>query len=85
MATSIAYAGGTIMHFNLKNIISQLSLQQFKSDERGAVTVDWVVLTAAIIGLATAAWMATRDGTLSAANTVQNGVANASIGPKDNN
>ena len=61
MATSIAYAGGTIMHFNLKNIISQLSLQQFKSDERGAVTVDWVVLT------------------------VQNGVANASIGPKDNN
>jgi Flp pilus assembly pilin Flp len=28
----------------------------FRKDEDGAVTVDWVVLTAAVVGLAIAAW-----------------------------
>lgn len=32
-------------------------LKTFKRDEEGAVTVDWVVLTAAVVGLATAAYV----------------------------
>lgn len=32
-------------------------LDRFKRDEDGAVTVDWVVLTAAVVGLATAAYI----------------------------
>ncbi|SLN20194.1 hypothetical protein ROA7450_00674 [Roseovarius albus] len=49
--------------------------KQFRNDERGAVTVDWVVLSAAIIGLAISAWNSTRDGTMSLANRTSAGVA----------
>ncbi|WP_433962443.1 Flp family type IVb pilin, partial [Marinovum algicola] len=31
-------------------------IKNFRKDEDGAVTVDWVVLTAAIVGLAIAAY-----------------------------
>ena len=31
--------------------------KRFLRDESGAVTVDWVVLTAAVVGLATAAYI----------------------------
>jgi Flp pilus assembly pilin Flp len=31
-------------------------IKNFRSDEDGAVTVDWVVLTAAVVGLAIAAY-----------------------------
>ena len=31
-------------------------IKNFKNDESGAVTVDWVVLTAAVVGLAVAAY-----------------------------
>ena len=30
-------------------------IKKFRKDEEGAVTVDWVVLTAAVVGLAVAA------------------------------
>jgi len=36
--------------------------QNFKNDESGAVTVDWVVLTAAIVGLGIAVLAAVSDG-----------------------
>lgn len=35
--------------FNVKGVV--LKSQHFLSDEDGAVTVDWVVLSAAVIGL----------------------------------
>ncbi|MEM9708059.1 MAG: hypothetical protein AAF871_04650 [Pseudomonadota bacterium] len=35
----------------------------FKKDEDGAVTVDWVVLTAAIVGLGIAVLASVRGGT----------------------
>lgn len=38
-------------------------LDRFFRDEKGAVTVDWVVLTAAIVGLATVAYVAIEDNT----------------------
>ena len=34
----------------------------YRKDEDGAVTVDWVVLTAAVVGLAVAAYQSIEDG-----------------------
>lgn len=38
-------------------------IKNFRKDEAGAVTVDWVVLTAAIVGLAVAAYSAIESNT----------------------
>ncbi len=37
-------------------------IKNFRKDEAGAVTVDWVVLTAAVVGLAVAAYVSIEDG-----------------------
>ncbi|MEM6757939.1 MAG: hypothetical protein AAF601_00525 [Pseudomonadota bacterium] len=37
-------------------------IKNFRKDEDGAVTVDWVVLTAAVVGLAVAAYGAIETG-----------------------
>ncbi len=37
-------------------------IENFRNDEDGAVTVDWVVLTAAVVGLAVAAYSAIETG-----------------------
>tara|TARA_R110002096_G_scaffold34375_6_gene98138 strand:- start:256 stop:462 length:207 start_codon:yes stop_codon:yes gene_type:complete len=37
-------------------------IKNFKNDESGAVTVDWVVLTAAVVGLAVAAYTSIQTG-----------------------
>jgi Flp pilus assembly pilin Flp len=37
-------------------------LKNFRKDEVGAVTVDWVVLTAAVVGLAVAAYSSIETG-----------------------
>jgi Flp pilus assembly pilin Flp len=36
--------------------------KNFRKDENGAVTVDWVVLTAAVVGLAVAAALSIETG-----------------------
>ncbi len=36
--------------------------KNFRKDEAGAVTVDWVVLTAAVVGLAVAAYSSIETG-----------------------
>jgi|TARA_R110002012_G_scaffold53248_2_gene137058 Flp pilus assembly pilin Flp len=38
-------------------------IKNFRKDEDGAVTVDWVVLTAAIVGLAVVAFGTIKDNT----------------------
>lgn len=38
-------------------------IKNFAADESGAVTVDWVVLTAAIVGLGLAVMTVVKDGT----------------------
>ncbi|ABG31722.1 hypothetical protein CEP88_00735 [Roseobacter denitrificans] len=38
------------------------SFNKFRTDEDGAVTVDWVVLTAAVVGLAVAAYSSIQTG-----------------------
>jgi Flp pilus assembly pilin Flp len=37
-------------------------IKNFRKDEDGAVTVDWVVLTAAVVGLAIAAYTSIETG-----------------------
>ncbi|MCV2893048.1 Flp family type IVb pilin [Lentibacter sp. XHP0401] len=37
-------------------------IKNFSKDEDGAVTVDWVVLTAAVVGLAVAAYGSIKGG-----------------------
>ena len=49
-------------------------LAQFVRDEDGAVTVDWVVLTAAVVGLAAAAYVNLEAATLSLSNVAANNV-----------
>jgi hypothetical protein len=44
--------------------------QTFFSDETGAVTVDWVVLTAALVGLALAMMGVVRNGVQGASNNI---------------
>ncbi len=46
-------------------------LKNFLSNECGAVTVDWVVLTAAVVGLAATAIYAIEGGTNSLSGTVK--------------
>jgi len=40
-------------------------IKNFRNDESGAVTVDWVVLTAAVVGLAVAAYSSIKTGATS--------------------
>ncbi|MDF1856220.1 hypothetical protein [Pseudooceanicola sp.] len=37
-------------------------IKNFRKDEAGAVTVDWVVLTAAVVGLSAAAYTSIKSG-----------------------
>ena len=39
-------------------------LKAFRDEDSGAVSIDWVVLTAAIVALAIAAWTTIDDATL---------------------
>ena len=64
-------------------------IKNFRKDEDGAVTVDWIVLTAAVVGLATVAYTqiesgaeglaANVDGALDGA-TVNTGTSQGAIG-----
>lgn len=52
----------------------------FLKDESGAVTVDWVVLTAAIVGLGIAVLTSVSGGTTSLANKVSSHMSAQSVG-----
>ena len=59
-------------------------IKAFAQDENGAVTVDWVVLTAAVVGLAVAAYSSIQTGAsnlTAATNTTMSGmtVGNVSL------
>ncbi|GGE49516.1 hypothetical protein [Actibacterium pelagium] len=51
--------------------------QAFVEDEGGAVTVDWVVLTAAIVGLAIFVIFLVRGGAGALATKISNTLANS--------
>jgi Flp pilus assembly pilin Flp len=54
-------------------------IQNFHNDEAGAVTVDWVVLTAAIVGLGLAVIASVRTGANSMATNISTSLSGASI------
>lgn len=45
-------------------------IKNFRADEDGAVTVDWVVLTAAIVGLGIAVLATVREGATNLAGDI---------------
>ena len=51
----------------------------FHNDEDGAVTVDWVVLTAAVVGLGVAALAAVKQGTGSLTTKINNYLTSQTI------
>jgi Flp pilus assembly pilin Flp len=51
--------------------------KNFKNDESGAVTVDWVVLTAALVGLGLAVITVVAGGLNTAANAINTDLAGA--------
>jgi hypothetical protein len=53
--------------------------KDFNNDEAGAVTVDWVVLTAAVVGLGVAALAAVKSGTKELTNKISGHMSSQSI------
>ena len=51
----------------------------FRNDEDGAVTVDWVVLTAAIVGLGIAVMVSVTSGTKTLTEKVSNQLSGQTI------
>jgi len=54
-------------------------IKNFKNDEDGAVTVDWVVLTAAIVGLGIAVLASVSSGTTSLADKISTNLSAQSV------
>ncbi|WP_127105350.1 hypothetical protein [Pararhodobacter zhoushanensis] len=54
-------------------------IKTFAANESGAVTVDWVVLTAAIVGLGLAVISSVRTGVGSLATDISNSLSSASV------
>ncbi len=54
--------------------------KKFAKDEDGAVTVDWVVLTAAVVGLGVAGVTTVSGGVGELAESISDGVADAEVG-----
>lgn len=53
--------------------------KNFSKDEDGAVTVDWVVLTAAVVGLGIAAIASVRGGVDALATDINTSLTNGSV------
>ena len=54
-------------------------INAFLNDEDGAVTVDWVVLTAAIVGLGIAVVASVRDGVTDMGDRISNSLSGATF------
>ncbi|HEY9037357.1 MAG TPA: hypothetical protein VIN05_00205 [Roseovarius sp.] len=54
-------------------------IKNFHADEDGAVTVDWVVLTAAVVGLGIAGVAAVQTGVTNLADSISSGVGGITI------
>ena len=54
-------------------------MKNFAADESGAVTVDWVVLTAAIVGLGIAVMASVKSGTSTLTGKISSQLSSQSI------
>ena len=59
-------------------------LKKFRADESGAVTVDWVVLTAAIVGLGVVVINTVGDGITDVANGMATEIRSTTSGYSEN-
>ena len=59
-------------------------IKKFRSDESGAVTVDWVVLTAAVIGMGMLVLIPVATGTESLSEVVGGSIAGVNVGYQNN-
>jgi len=57
--------------------MKMFKMKKFREDEHGAVTVDWVVLTAALVGIAVTLIATIRGGIDTAATNIKNNLENA--------
>ena len=55
-------------------------IKNFRADEDGAVTVDWVVLTAAIVGLGIAVLTTVRQGATDLAGDIGTELTDTQVG-----
>ncbi|QDC08917.1 hypothetical protein FHY55_06520 [Oceanicola sp. D3] len=55
-------------------------IKNFRNDEDGAVTVDWVVLTAAIVGLGIAVLASVSNGVTSLSGKISSALEGQSVG-----
>ena len=55
-------------------------MKKFAKEEDGAVTVDWVVLTAAVVGLGVAGVASVQGGINELSSTIETNLNNASTG-----
>ncbi len=55
-------------------------IKNFRADEDGAVTVDWVVLTAAIVGLGIAVMASVRGGATDLAGDIGDNLTDTVVG-----
>lgn len=62
----------------------RLTLKEFCKEDSGAVTVDWVVLTAAIIGLGMIVLIPIAYSTDSSAQGVSDYIVNVNVGYENN-
>jgi Flp pilus assembly pilin Flp len=58
-------------------------ITRFFNEQDGAVTVDWVVLTAAVVGLSVAAVATVQDGVGNLAGAIDTGVSSTSVNTGD--
>ncbi|MDA7965880.1 hypothetical protein [Ruegeria sp.] len=58
-------------------------IKNFRKDEDGAVTVDWVVLTAAVVALAAIAYNQVRDGASELAGNVESALSAVKVTTPD--
>ncbi len=58
-------------------------IKKFRKDEEGAVTVDWVVLTAAVVGLGVAGVSTVQGGVDGLAGTISSGVSTKTVANGD--
>ena len=60
----------------VKHFLDLVRLSEFRRDEAGAVTVDWVVLTAALVGLGVAVLTSVSGGATDLASDINTNVGN---------
>ncbi len=58
----------------------RVMIQKFFNDEAGAITVDWVVLTAIVIGLGMIVLVPIAYSTDSSSGVVSNNISNVPVG-----